>query len=70
MGKAWQGKYRFEKGDVVRILKPHPYAGRKGTVEIAFGSNQFGVTLTPTWIYCHREVTCWGNHLDLIASGE
>ena len=69
MTLAWDGKYRFEKGDVVKVKRGHPWARRKGVVDSAMGSNQFGVQLTPTWIYAVRDITFWGDDLELINSG-
>ncbi len=69
MGKAWQGEYKVEKGDVVKILKPNPFHGRLGVVDTAFGSAQFGVILAPTWLYSYREITVWSSHLELVATG-
>lgn len=69
MGLAWGGNYRFEKGDVVRVSGKHPWKGRLGTIEIAYGSDQFGVRLTPTWVYAIRDITFWGKDLQLVSTG-
>jgi len=69
MSLAWSGSYPFEKGDVVKIKKGHPWAGRVGIVEKAYSSNQFGVMLTPTRLFLPREVTFWSNSLEIVSSG-
>lgn len=47
-GGVWGGKYIFDKGDVVKIKKGHPFAGYRGTVEVAYGSGRFGICIAPS----------------------
>ena len=69
MRLAWSGNYKFEKGDVVRVRKGHPWAWRVGIVEIAYSNEQFGVTLMPTRLFLPRECTFWAKSLEVVSSG-
>lgn len=43
MGLLWEGKYKFEDGDVVRIREGHPFAGVMAVVTAVY-DRQFEVT--------------------------
>lgn len=45
---VWGGAYSFDKGDVVKVKKGHPFSGYRGTVEVAFGAGRFGVRIAPS----------------------
>ena len=61
MGKSWEGKYKFEMGEEVRIREGHPFSGRKGIVQSLHGDEQFGVLLTDG-----REVAVFADALELL----
>ncbi len=44
----WRGNYSREKGDVVKVKKGHPFQNYRGTVEIAYGGDVFGVCIAPS----------------------
>ncbi len=44
----WNGDYSREKGDVVKVKKGHPFQNYRGTVEISYGGDVFGVCIAPS----------------------
>lgn len=70
MGKCWDGEYAFEKGEEVEVKKGRPFAGRKGIVNTAMGSEQFGVLLSRRGWHEGQEVTFFADSLQLLPIAE
>ncbi len=66
MSKCWGGKYAFERGEEVEVKRGRPFAGRKGNVDSAMGSEQFGVILSRSGHHQEREVTFFADSLQLL----
>lgn len=61
MSLQWDGKYKFEPGDIVEVVGDnHPYKGMRGIIKTTFSSQQFGV------VFLDRELSLWADNLLLI----
>jgi len=71
MDKTQEGKRRFMQGDIVKAVPEHPRAGDRGSVELFYGGDRFGVDLGDG-ISGNVKVytTFWGEDLILISKGE
>lgn len=61
MSLQWEGKYKFEAGDIVEVIgENHPLVGQRGIVYCVMGSSQFGV------MFQQDSISLWADNLKLI----
>lgn len=61
MSLQWDGKYKFEPGDVVEVVNDkNPFNGLKGVVKTCYSTKQFGV------MFLIGEVSLWEDDLKSI----